>query len=80
MQMGWFINEIIYGTFKAEGIRVSVGYNLLHQFRNKIPFGIACFTKSNTEPTNIKSFSSGDAELFILTKDEVNLYSEFLSA
>lgn len=79
MQLGWFINDLTYGTFKLTGMRIRVGYNMLHQYRNKIPFGIACFNSLNVEPFSINDFSSGNTELYILNSTEVARYTSYLS-
>ena len=78
-QRGWFIKELSYNGFVIQGLRLCIGINLLEQFKNKIPFGLCCLTKSNREPFNIQDFSSGNSALYILTADEVLKYSRFLS-
>src|SRR4051812_27196145 len=38
MQYGWFFSNITYGSFVLENIRICNSPNLLHQWRNLIPF------------------------------------------
>jgi hypothetical protein len=79
MQYGWFITNLTYGTFVLEGVRITNNPNILQQFKNQLPFGLACFSKSDREPSQQQDFSSGASKLYILTSDEVEEYSEFLS-
>lgn len=79
MQYGWFITNLTYGNFVLNGVRISNSPNILYQFKNQIPFGLACFSKGNREPSLQDDFSSGASQLFILSAAEVQAYSEFLS-
>jgi hypothetical protein len=78
MQFGWFFNSISYGSFLLQGIRVTNNPDILYQWRNQIPFGIACYTVGNREPSQQEDFSSGASKLFLLTEAEVEQYREFL--
>lgn len=79
LQFGWFIRNITYLDFSLNNIRITNNPNMLHQFRNQIPFGLACFTQDNREPTQQEDFSSGASKLYVLTEEEVNDYQEFLT-
>ena len=79
MQFGWFINSLTYGNFSLNGYRVVNSPNMLYQFKNQIPFGLACFTTGNREPNQQQDFSSGNSVLYILSAAEVDQYTEFLS-
>ncbi len=79
-QIGWFIRNLTYKTFVLDGIRICNSPNLLHQYRNQIPFGLACFSQyTKREPTQQKDFSSSSAKLYVLSAEEVQQYTEFLS-
>lgn len=78
-QFGWFISELSYQGFILQGLRITNSPNFLHQFRNKIPFGMACFSTSNREPTQQDDFSSGQSILYILSAAEVAEYTRYLS-
>lgn len=80
MQLGWWITELTYNTFTLQGLRVTTGPNILYQYQNLIPFGIACFSTQNREPSQLQDFASGAANLYVLTAAEVAAYTEFLSA
>lgn len=79
LQSGWFIRDLVYGDFVTHNIRVTNSPNILHQFRNQLPFGLACFTKGEREPTQQQDFSSQTANLFLLSAEEVADYTRFLS-
>ena len=79
-QYAWFIRSLTYGEdFTLNGFKISNSPNMLHQFKNQIPFGIACFTKGNREPTQKEDFSSLTSVLYVLSEAEVEAYSEYLS-
>lgn len=78
-QLGWFITSLVYGDFTLTNVRISNSPCMLYQFRNRIPFGLACFSDGDREPMLLNDFVSGASKLYILTEDEVNLYTEFLS-
>lgn len=77
-QLGWFIQSMTYGDFVLEGKRISVSPNILFQFMNKIPFGLACFAKDSREPTLQEDFASGNAKLYFLTTAEKEEYADLL--
>lgn len=80
-QYGWFVTDLTYGSFEIQGLRITVSPNMLHQFRNQLPFGIACFiTTANREPTQQQDFSSELFQLFVLDATEVEQYTEFLAS
>ncbi len=78
MQFGWFIQNLTYANFILNEVRITNSPNMLHQFKNQIPFGLACFSTQNREPTQQNDFLSGASVLYILTADEVATYAELL--
>lgn len=79
MQYAWVIQSLTYGEFVLNGVRVCNSPNMLYQFKNQIPFGIACFSTNAREPSQQDDFTSGASTLFILTAAEVEEYAEILS-
>lgn len=79
MQFGWFITNLTYGSFVLNGVRISNSPNILNQFRNQIPFGLACYSTQNREPMLQQDFSSGASILYILTAAETQEYASFLN-
>lgn len=78
-QFGWFITELTRNDFILLNRRVCNSPNMLHQFINQIPFGLACYTAGNREPTQQQDFSTGAAKLYILTAAECREYQLFLA-
>lgn len=79
LQYMWVITELIYDGFTIKNHRVVNSPNFLHQFKNKIPFGIGCISEGDREPMFIGDFSSGASKLILLTESEVDEYGDFLS-
>lgn len=83
MQLGWFLtftyNESATESFTVSNIRIVTSPNMLHQFKNLIPFGLACVVAGNQEPLLKDDFSSGRAKLYILDDAEVQAFEDFLS-
>lgn len=78
MQYGWFITELTYGSFTLNSLRITNNPNMLRQFKNQIPFGLACFSKADREPSQQADFLSGASKLYILSSNEVQEYEDFL--
>lgn len=76
LQVGWFITEISYQGFIINGMRITTNPNILYQYKNQIPFGLACFTDGNQEPMLSEDFSSGRSKLYILSAEEVDELTE----
>lgn len=79
LQQGWFIKSLKYNDFELNGMRITVNPNMLFQWKNLLPFGLACFSVGNREPSQQEDFSSGAATLYILTVDEVEAYASSLN-
>jgi len=83
-QYGWFITSLTYtdtnqNTFQLNGIRIVNSPNMLHQFKNQIPFGLACYTMGNREPTQQQDFSTATSILYVLTQTDVKNYALYLT-
>jgi hypothetical protein len=78
-QYGWFITSLAYEAFLLQGYRITNSPNMLHQYRNLIPFGLACYSANDREPSQLQDFSSGASQLFVLTPAEVQAYTDFLN-
>jgi hypothetical protein len=79
MQYGWFISSLVYRDFTLTNLRITNSPNMLYQFRNRIPFGLACFSSQDREPSQQLDFVSGASKLYVLTEAEVEQYTEYLS-
>jgi hypothetical protein len=81
MQYMWLIKNITYQKvgFTIENMRICNSPNMLRQYKNQIPFGMACFSTANREPSLQQDFASGASKLYILTEAEVLEYEAYLS-
>ncbi len=79
IQQGWFFNSLTYQSFQLNGLRISNQLNMLRQWKNLIPFGLACISTQNREPSLIQDFASGASSLYILSAAEVAEYEAFLA-
>jgi hypothetical protein len=70
-QYGWFYS-LSWGTFTVDNIRVARDQNILRQFKNLIPFGIAIITVNGVDPVLPDEFLS-NTSVYILTSDEVKI-------
>ena len=78
MQYGWFIDELNYLGFIIRGMRIVNSPNMLHQYYNQIPFGLACYSTNNREPSLQQDFLSGASVLSLLDASEVQYYLAYL--
>jgi hypothetical protein len=77
MQAGWFA-DISYIDFTLNGLRICNSPNILHQYRNQIPFGLGCFSVGQREPSLQDDFSSNSSKLYLLTSDDTLAFYEYL--
>ena len=66
----WTVN-LTHGDFVLNGLNISVHPNMVRNYRNVIPFGIACTTLDGVDPIRSDDFSTGRASIYILTASEV---------
>lgn len=59
------------GTNLIEGISVVSSLNILRQWQNIIPYGIACVCASGLDPYRVGDFASQFANLYLLNSDDV---------
>lgn len=80
MQYAWNIENLTYGNFVINNLRITNSPNMLQQFIGQIPFGLGCLSIDNREPSLIEDFSSGNSSLYILDTDEVEEYTQLLKS
>lgn len=68
--LGWFFG-FQYGDINYQNIRLTTSYNILRAYRNWLPFGLRCNTADDEEPMNINDFVNGYANVYLLTKADV---------
>lgn len=69
-QQCWFYS-ITFGILSINGSRVVTGANILRNYKNVLPFGIAITTDDLSEPFLIDDFSTSRVRFFVLTEEEV---------
>lgn len=74
-QIGWFGN-FTWGDWVSNGIRLTSSPNLLRQYRQVIPFGLAIIMANNVDPLNVTDFADGSAVVYLLNEDDVLLVEE----
>ncbi len=76
-QNGWFFDLVWPGSpalpapFESRNRRLVTSANLLRQFRDLIPFGLAVFTVDNSDPMTLTCFVDGTATIVLLGADDV---------
>lgn len=78
-QYGWFIRDFVFEEIEIHNVRISNNLNILRQYKNIIPFGLACVSIDDREPSLLEDFSSGHSNLLIVTKNEISEYEEYIS-
>ena len=66
-----WIMGLTYGTESIQGIAVTTSPNMLRQYRNIIPFGIACLTASGLDPYTVNDFANQASNLYLLNAADV---------
>ena len=79
-QFGWFFTNITYNTFVLNYLRVVNSPNMLLQFQNQIPFGLACYSTNNREPSQQTDFSSNASVLYLLDQTDMAEVYSFLQS
>ena len=78
-QNAWFFTNITYGNFVLNSLRICNSPNLLRQFKNIIPFGLACYSTTAREPSLQQDFSSGASTLYLMNEIDVAQYEQIIA-
>ena len=72
--------DISWNNFEAQGIPLLCSPNLLRQWQNIIPFGMACTNIYKLDPYTVNDFSNNSSSLFLLDSSDVAaVEAEFFS-
>lgn len=63
--------DVSYGTREMTGIGLCCHPNILRQWRNVIPFGLACVTSDQTDPVRSVDFATGRVKMYLLNQSDV---------
>lgn len=66
-----WVMGVKWQDFEAEGIVLVGSLNLLRQFKNTLPFGIACLRADGLDPYQIDDFQNEVANLYLLDSTDV---------
>lgn len=77
-QQSWYYN-LSYGNLTLNGQRLATSPNILRQFRNLLPFGIACITDDASEPFLIDDFITERVKVYLLTPSDVLLAEDIIA-
>lgn len=58
------------------GQMLCVHPNILRNFKNLIPFGLAVVTSSGSDPVSVQDFANGSAQIFLLDASDVAAIEE----
>lgn len=71
MQYSWVITTLTYQSFTLNGFKIINSPNMLRQWKNVIPFGLACYATDTRDPSLQQDFSTAHNSLYILSAEEV---------
>lgn len=69
-QLSWYF-DFTYNDSEYNGHKLVLGRNILRNYKNIIPFGLAVQAEKGIEPYKIDDFSSGRVKLYILEETDV---------
>ncbi len=58
-------------NFAVNGVGLCCSPNMLRQWQNILPFGIACVTADQTDPVDVNDFYTGRVALYLLTQADI---------
>lgn len=58
-------------VFTAKGLMICIHPNLLREWKNVIPFGIACNSTDGVDPIDVSDFSNQRCSLYVLNASDV---------
>lgn len=76
-QFGWFM-DVTWGEFSTNNLRVTVGPNILRQFKNIIPFGIAISGVDSVDPVTVDDWL-GHNVFYILDETDKALVEDAIN-
>ena len=69
-QESWYF-DISYLTTTINGLKLTNFPNILRQWKNILPFGLACTVTDGFDPYYIDDFVNGRVSVFLLNSDDV---------
>lgn len=66
----WLMN-ISYASFTRNGLNICCYPNMLRQYKEILPFGLAFVTVDQTDPVDINDFSTGRVLVYLLDQSDI---------
>lgn len=63
--------SVLRESFNATGMNLCIHPNILRDWRNVVPFGLACASTDGVDPLYVDDFANGRVSLFVLSAEEV---------
>jgi hypothetical protein len=78
--VSWYY-DMTYQDFSINGNKILLGFDLLSQYKNILPFTLACTSSQDIEnPSFEDSFFSGQYNMYTLTREEAGEVNDFVNA
>lgn len=79
MQKSWVIRYLEYGNFVVRNLKIVKNPNILRQFKNIIPFGLAIDSTQDRDPMFVQDFLERTFSMYLLSREEVQQFEDYLS-
>ena len=70
VQFAWFMS-LTWGAFVLNSVQMVAAPNLLRQWKNVIPFGLAVLNTGKLDPLTLEDFTTGVSTIYILNASDV---------
>jgi len=71
-QLGWFFDLEFENFFVLSGLRLVSSQNILRQWREIIPFGLAIITIGEGEPMRVSDLADETVQLYVLEGGDID--------
>ena len=78
MSPAFWILDVIYGDFEIHNLRLCAHANLLRQWKNVLPFGLAVISNDGLDPMDINDFINGRITLYVLDTTDIQTAETFI--
>ena len=75
-QLSWFFDIDDGNSLTLKGAYLGVGANVLRNFRNNTPIGLAVISTDGFDPRDISDFTDGRVAIYLLNTEEVSLIED----
>lgn len=68
-QYSWYFS-LSWQTFSVNNMRVTTSPNMLRQWKNILPFGLACLSNPLVDPSTLEAFTTY-SKIYLLSSSEI---------